>query len=489
MIQWNQELYHYGIPRRSGRYKWGSGKNPFHHGADDSSKRADKKAAKEKQKQDKKETKAAKRAERKAELEKTIALNDYRRTWTEPYNAASEKFNRDIHDINEKYKDEKFDDEFKTDAGQRYIREVSAMWKKYYDEELQKRYGKYGDALNLENALMRNQYDEFIIPGYFDAKKKNVSHSMKQNERHKMSIQWNKELYHYGMPRRSGRYKWGSGEDPYHHGASRPRDIKKQYKRDMAAARNKSERDAAKYKAYDAAKRYKLSKVEDKALAKGEKYERKLLKSGADADKARAAGKALSDKYMKDKEYDIDFKSSWGAGGSMGKYRAGKVLLRDHEAERLVNSAQKSADARKQYKEAKSAAKSSRNKAAALDYKDEVKSIKAQRRSARKQYRKEEAKKDEPHLKVIDEEYKRLQRRRAANDMLGKYLPNTAEFNNQQAERAYGRNTAAADAAVRKNHMEANKKITKSNVKYDTMLYGEHSKKVRRGKKKLAKYR
>ena len=34
MIQWNQELYHYGIPRRSGRYKWGSGKNPFHHGSD-----------------------------------------------------------------------------------------------------------------------------------------------------------------------------------------------------------------------------------------------------------------------------------------------------------------------------------------------------------------------------------------------------------------------------------------------------------------------
>lgn len=29
-------------------------------------------------------------------------------------------------------------------------------------------------------------------------------------------------LEHYGMPRRSGRYPWGSGEDPYHHGASAP---------------------------------------------------------------------------------------------------------------------------------------------------------------------------------------------------------------------------------------------------------------------------
>ena len=34
MIIYNSELYHYGVPRRSGRYKWGSGKNPYHHGAD-----------------------------------------------------------------------------------------------------------------------------------------------------------------------------------------------------------------------------------------------------------------------------------------------------------------------------------------------------------------------------------------------------------------------------------------------------------------------
>ena len=26
------------------------------------------------------------------------------------------------------------------------------------------------------------------------------------------------DLMHYGMPRRSGRYPWGSGEDPYQHG-------------------------------------------------------------------------------------------------------------------------------------------------------------------------------------------------------------------------------------------------------------------------------
>lgn len=40
MIIYNSELYHYGIPRRSGRYKWGSGKDPYHHGADAASTKA-----------------------------------------------------------------------------------------------------------------------------------------------------------------------------------------------------------------------------------------------------------------------------------------------------------------------------------------------------------------------------------------------------------------------------------------------------------------
>ena len=36
MIRWNDSNYlmHYGMPRRSGRYKWGSGKDPYHHGSD-----------------------------------------------------------------------------------------------------------------------------------------------------------------------------------------------------------------------------------------------------------------------------------------------------------------------------------------------------------------------------------------------------------------------------------------------------------------------
>ena len=46
-----------------------------------------------------------------------------------------------------------------------------------------------------------------------------------------MKIIWNSELYHYGQPRRSGRYKWGSGKDPYHHGASVPRRLIRKYDR------------------------------------------------------------------------------------------------------------------------------------------------------------------------------------------------------------------------------------------------------------------
>lgn len=35
------------------------------------------------------------------------------------------------------------------------------------------------------------------------------------------------ELYHYGVPQRSGRYPWGSGKNPYHHGASLSSGVKK----------------------------------------------------------------------------------------------------------------------------------------------------------------------------------------------------------------------------------------------------------------------
>lgn len=44
------------------------------------------------------------------------------------------------------------------------------------------------------------------------------------------------ELMHYGTPKHSGRYPWGSGEEPYHHGADSPRKRYKERKADIKKA-------------------------------------------------------------------------------------------------------------------------------------------------------------------------------------------------------------------------------------------------------------
>lgn len=41
------------------------------------------------------------------------------------------------------------------------------------------------------------------------------------------------ELAHFGIPKRSGRYPWGSGENPYHHGASAPGGYKKKKQKEL----------------------------------------------------------------------------------------------------------------------------------------------------------------------------------------------------------------------------------------------------------------
>lgn len=59
-------------------------------------------------------------------------------------------------------------------------------------------------------------------------------------------IYWN-YLMHYGTPRRSGRYKWGSGQNPYHHGQSAPwgvrRKIRKYDKLKKTLDKNQGEQD------------------------------------------------------------------------------------------------------------------------------------------------------------------------------------------------------------------------------------------------------
>lgn len=81
-------------------------------------------------------------------------------------------------------------------------------------------------------------------------------------------------LEHYGVPKRSGRYPWGSGENPYHHGASSPfgrlkarRNAKKlAKKRKAAAARARETRAANKARQQDAETYEERKRA---ALAKG----------------------------------------------------------------------------------------------------------------------------------------------------------------------------------------------------------------------------
>ena len=81
-------------------------------------------------------------------------------------------------------------------------------------------------------------------------------------------------LEHYGIPRRSGRYPWGSGEDPYHHGAdgpggrkasSGPREsfIKK-------AANKRAEAKRAKQEAADREAREERQRLKEEAIKSGD---------------------------------------------------------------------------------------------------------------------------------------------------------------------------------------------------------------------------
>lgn len=79
------------------------------------------------------------------------------------------------------------------------------------------------------------------------------------------------DLAHYGVAKRSGRYPWGSGENPYHHGASSPFGRMK-------------ERRAEKKKAKATAARIEKAKQTKAAKAEYEKKKAEALKSGSAQD-------------------------------------------------------------------------------------------------------------------------------------------------------------------------------------------------------------
>ena len=94
------------------------------------------------------------------------AFNEkYKKNFVKSYNEATNKFNRDIKGINEKYKNVTFDENFSTKEGQEYVKEVSAMWKKHYRDSLYKNVGEGTRNIGkdwVENASFMNEYDRWI---------------------------------------------------------------------------------------------------------------------------------------------------------------------------------------------------------------------------------------------------------------------------------------------------------------------------------------
>ena len=93
---------------------------------------------------------------------------------------------------------------------------------------------------------------------------------------------FNDHLAHYGLPRRSGRYKWGSGKDPYQ-SLERKRHLKKAVK------------DGERYiKSKLGSSKRAQKKAEKKAAKAREKEENK---------KAKALAKEQKNKYRNEKAY------------------------------------------------------------------------------------------------------------------------------------------------------------------------------------------
>lgn len=103
-------------------------------------------------------------------------------------------------------------------------------------------------------------------------------------------------LEHYGVPKKSGRYPWGSGENPYHHGASSPFGrLKKRHQEKAIAKKRKAA--AAKAKETKAANKAKQESAEE--------YERRkqwAIEKGTATDIAPFVKDMSKDEFRKARE-------------------------------------------------------------------------------------------------------------------------------------------------------------------------------------------
>lgn len=130
----NDELSHYGVKGM----KWGV-------------RREQRREARRQRKQERREAKQKRKFER-----------NYKQNWYKAYNQATDEFNIKIRGINDRYKNDKFDDEFTTKRGQSYVKEVDKMWKTEYSKALKNQFGNDLAKEYIDNAPFMNSYSEYI---------------------------------------------------------------------------------------------------------------------------------------------------------------------------------------------------------------------------------------------------------------------------------------------------------------------------------------